>query len=100
MPVRATPRTAEVFPYAHKHAGFSFTAISGHHRLTERGRAANPTTVELDRPPSWAGVMSPEPENGPNFRYLQLQLLPRTRTCACEHVSRQRLPPRAAATAR
>src|SRR5436309_13492057 len=41
-------------PYAHKNAGFSCTAVAGHHRLPQYWQAANPTTVELDRPPSWA----------------------------------------------
>ena len=54
-PARITHRAPEVFPYAHKHAGFSFTAVAEHRPLTKYCPAAKPTTVELDCPPSWAG---------------------------------------------
>src|SRR5262249_35028692 len=55
-PASATRRTPEVFPYAHTHAALSFTAGSAHRRLTECRRAADPTPVELDGPPSWTDV--------------------------------------------
>src|SRR3989442_14263388 len=55
-PARATQCAAKVFPYAHTHAGFSFTAVAGHRQLTPCWQAANRTTVELDRPPSWADI--------------------------------------------
>src|SRR5439155_1436213 len=53
-PARPTRRAPEVFPYAHKDAAFSFTAVPEHRQPTECSWAANPTTVELDGPPSWA----------------------------------------------
>ena len=55
-PARPTRRAPEVFPYAHKDAAFSFTAVPEHRQPTECSWAANPTTVELDGPPSWAAL--------------------------------------------
>ena len=55
------PRAARrrSFPYAHKDAAFSFTAVPEHRQPTECSWAANPTTVELDGPPSWAAFLGP-----------------------------------------
>src|SRR5439155_6767772 len=58
-PARPTRRAPEVFPYAHKDAAFSFTAVPEHRQPTECSWAANPTTVELDGPPSWAAFFAP-----------------------------------------